>query len=90
MDNFDKKINPLKDQIYKENKSIFDIITMASMLEKEAKNIEDKKIIAGSTPMLNPPLIIPIKNPIIDNGILNVKLSYKMGGDLESIKIKCL
>ncbi|AEH07109.1 50S ribosomal protein L11 methyltransferase [Methanothermococcus okinawensis] len=50
----------------------------------------NEKIIAGSTPMLNPPLIIPIKNPIIDNGILNVKLSYKMGGDLESIKVKCL
>ena len=50
----------------------------------------NEKIIAGSTPMLNPPLIIPIENPIIKEGILNIKLSYKMGGDLESIKVKCL
>lgn len=50
----------------------------------------NKKIIAGSTPMLNPPLIIPIENPTIKDEILNIKLSYKMGGDLESIKVKCI
>ncbi|WP_292460083.1 50S ribosomal protein L11 methyltransferase [Methanothermococcus sp.] len=50
----------------------------------------NEKIIAGSTPMLNPPLIIPIENPTIEDGTLNIKLSYKMGGDLESINIKCL
>jgi predicted RNA methylase len=50
----------------------------------------NEKIIAGSTPMLNPPLIIPIENPIIKEGMLNIKLSYKMGGDLESIKVKSL
>ena len=44
--------------------------------------------IAGSTPMLNPPLIIPINNPRIEDNILKVKLSYRMGGDLESIIIK--
>ena len=43
--------------------------------------------VAGSTPMLNPPLIIPIENPRIEDNILRVKLSYKMGGDLESIKV---
>ncbi|AXI24729.1 hypothetical protein CFE53_00510 [Methanofervidicoccus sp. A16] len=43
--------------------------------------------VAGSTPMLNPPLIIPIKNPRIEGNILKVKLSYRMGGDLESIKV---
>lgn len=44
--------------------------------------------IAGSTPMLNPPLIIPINNPRIEDNILKVKLSYRMGGDLESIKVR--
>ncbi|GBF36869.1 50S ribosomal protein L11 methyltransferase [Methanofervidicoccus abyssi] len=43
--------------------------------------------VAGSTPMLNPPLIIPIENPRIEDNILKVKLSYRMGGDLESIKV---
>ncbi|HIQ38488.1 MAG TPA: methyltransferase domain-containing protein [Methanothermococcus okinawensis] len=43
--------------------------------------------VAGSTPMLNPPLIIPIGNPRIEDNILKVKLSYRMGGDLESIKV---
>jgi predicted RNA methylase len=50
----------------------------------------NKKTVAGSTPMLNPPLIIPIDNPVIRNNILNIELSYKMGGDLESIEVKCL
>ena len=50
----------------------------------------NEKIIAGSTPMLNPPLIVPIENPVIKDGVLNIELSYKMGGDLESIKVKCL
>ncbi len=48
----------------------------------------DKKIIAGSTPMLNPPLVIPLAEPKIKNGSLHVKLSYKMGGDLDSINVK--
>ncbi len=47
-----------------------------------------KNIIAGATPMLNPPLVIPINNPKINGNKLTLTLSYKMGGDLESIKIK--
>jgi len=45
-------------------------------------------IVAGSTPMLNPPLIIPVEEPRIEDNVLKVKLSYRMGGDLDSIKIK--
>lgn len=43
--------------------------------------------VAGSTPMLNPPLVIPLENPRIEDNILKVKLSYRMGGDLESIRV---
>lgn len=46
------------------------------------------KIMSGSSPMLNPPLVIPIENPVIKDNILNIILSYKMGGDLDSIKVK--
>lgn len=46
--NFDKKINPeLRENIAKQGKTIFDIVTMASLLEKEVRTIEDKKIVAG-------------------------------------------
>ncbi|MEK7664102.1 MAG: endolytic transglycosylase MltG [Patescibacteria group bacterium] len=48
LSNFDKKItSDLKQEIEKQQKSIFKIITMASMLEKEVKSMEDKKIISG-------------------------------------------
>ncbi len=48
LSNFDKKLAPdLKAQIAKQKKSIFEIITMASMLEKEVRTLSDKKIVAG-------------------------------------------
>lgn len=46
--NFDKKlISDLKKEIAKQSKSIFQIATMASMLEKEVKSLDDKKIVSG-------------------------------------------
>lgn len=46
-------------------------------------------IICGPTPMLNPPLLIPIEKINVDIGdLINVKLSYRMGGGLNSIRIK--
>ncbi len=45
---------------------------------------------AGSTPMLNPPLIIPIEMDytVYPNEDIIIKLSYKRGGDFESIDCK--
>ncbi len=50
--NFDKKLTPeLRTEIKKDPKgapkSIFDIVTMASIIEKEVRNLEDKKIVSG-------------------------------------------
>jgi len=46
--NFDKKLTPdLRAEIKKQNKSIFDIVTMASLLEKEVRTLDDKKIVSG-------------------------------------------
>lgn len=46
--NFDKKLTTdLKAQIAKQKKSIFEVITMASLLEKEVRTMEDKKIVSG-------------------------------------------
>jgi len=46
--NFDAKLNPeLRAEIKKQNKSIFDIVVMASLIEKEVRNMEDKKIVSG-------------------------------------------
>lgn len=46
--NFDKKmIDELKTEIQKQGKTIFDIVIMASLLEKEVRTIKDKKIVSG-------------------------------------------
>ena len=46
--NFEKKLSPdLRAEIINQKKSIFDIITMASLLEKEVRTLSDKKIVSG-------------------------------------------
>jgi UPF0755 protein len=46
--NFEKKLTPdLRTEIINQKKSIFDIVIMASMIEKEIRAIGDKKIISG-------------------------------------------
>ena len=48
LNNFDKKLNSeLRQEIKKQSKTIFEIITMASLLEKEVRTLEDKKIVSG-------------------------------------------
>ena len=48
LSNFDKKLTPdLKAEIKKQKKSIFDVITMASLIEKEVRSLSDKKIVSG-------------------------------------------
>jgi UPF0755 protein len=46
--NFDRKLTPdLRAEIKEQGKSIFDIVTMASLVEKEVRTIDDKKIVSG-------------------------------------------
>jgi UPF0755 protein len=46
--NFGKKLTlDLRAEIKNQKKTIFDIITMASMIEKEVREINDKKIVSG-------------------------------------------
>lgn len=48
LSNFDSKFTfDLRNEIKNQNKSIFDIITMASIIEKEGRGLEEKKIISG-------------------------------------------
>lgn len=48
LDNFEKKLTPeLESKIQYQRKTIFEVITMASLLEKEVKTLEDKKIVSG-------------------------------------------
>jgi len=48
LNNFDKKMtSDLREEIEEQNKTIFEIITMASLLEKEVRGEEDKKIVSG-------------------------------------------
>ena len=48
LDNFDKKLTPqIRQDIVKQNRSIFNIITMASILEKEVKTPNDLRIVSG-------------------------------------------
>ena len=45
--NFDKKVGPLEGEIKSSGKSFYDIIVMASILEKEASGKEDAPVISG-------------------------------------------
>lgn len=46
--NFSRKIKPeLKEEITRQGKSLFEIITVASMIEKEVRGADDKKIVSG-------------------------------------------
>jgi UPF0755 protein len=46
--NFGNKLTPeLQEKIKGQDKTIFEVVTMASLLEKEVKTLEDKKIVAG-------------------------------------------
>ncbi|MDD3386643.1 MAG: endolytic transglycosylase MltG [Candidatus Pacebacteria bacterium] len=48
INNWNEKItDDLRIEIKNQNKSIFEIITMASIIEKEAKTLEDKKIVSA-------------------------------------------
>jgi predicted RNA methylase len=48
-----------------------------------------ENIICGPTPMLNPPLLVPIERINVDIGDqIKINLSYKMGGGLNSIKTR--
>ena len=46
--NFDKKLTPeLKDEIEKQEKTVFEVVTMASLIEKEVRSFDDKQIVSG-------------------------------------------
>lgn len=48
LDNFGKKISPgLREAAREQGKSILDIVTTASMLEKEVRTMRDKNLVAG-------------------------------------------
>jgi UPF0755 protein len=48
LDNFDKKLNSkILGDIENQDKKLYDILTLASIIEKEAKTPEDKKRVAG-------------------------------------------
>jgi UPF0755 protein len=48
LSNFGKKLTPaMRADIKTQKKSIFDIVTMASLIEKEVRGLDDKKIVSG-------------------------------------------
>ena len=48
LNNFDKKLtDQMRQDIKKTNMNIYEVITMASIIEKEVPNLEDQKIVAG-------------------------------------------
>lgn len=48
LENFNKKLTPiLREDIKKQNKTIFEIIVIASLIEKEVITYEDKQIVSG-------------------------------------------
>ncbi len=48
LDNFDQKLTQaLRDEIKKQNKTIFEIVNLASIIEREVPKEKDRKIVAG-------------------------------------------
>jgi UPF0755 protein len=48
LSNFDKKLTlNLRTEIKNQRKSIFDVVIMASLIEKEVRTFDDKKIVSG-------------------------------------------
>ncbi|MFA5877996.1 MAG: endolytic transglycosylase MltG [Candidatus Staskawiczbacteria bacterium] len=48
LNNFDQKFtSQLRDEVKRQDKSIFETVTMASIIEREVKKIEDKKVVSG-------------------------------------------
>lgn len=48
LENFENKLTPeLREKISRQDKTIFEIITVASIIEREANETEDRKIISG-------------------------------------------
>jgi len=48
LENFDKKVTPeLREEIKKQGRTLYQVLTMASILEKEVKDYKDKQIAAG-------------------------------------------
>ena len=48
LENFDKKLlEEIREEIGRQKKTIFEIIIMASLLEKEVRTFEDKKLVSG-------------------------------------------
>ena len=47
LNNFDKKISPFRNEISAEDLTLFDLITMASLIEKEVQTKEDKELVSG-------------------------------------------
>ena len=46
--NFDKKLTPeIRDETEKQGKTIFEIVTMASIIEKEVRSFDDRQIVSG-------------------------------------------
>lgn len=47
LDNFDQKLAPYRNEISGAGKTIFEIVTAASLIEKEVKTKEDKEVVSG-------------------------------------------
>jgi len=47
LNNFDEKISPYQDEISAKELTLFDIVTMASLIEKEVQTKEDKELVSG-------------------------------------------
>ncbi len=89
LENFGKKFtSPWRQEIQKQNKTIFETILMASMLEKEVKTLEDKKIVAGILyKRLNAKMPLQVDSTVmyVNNGKFDKELdspynTYKFAG----------
>lgn len=81
---FSNKINP---QFDKDIKIIIENSGEINSLLITTYTCVSEELIIGPTPMLNPPLLIPVNNLKVSKGdMIKINLKYIMGGGLNTIK----
>lgn len=81
--NFDKKLDPeMRAEIARQNRSVFEVLTMASIIQEEGRNFEDMKVVSG---IFQNRLAIgkPLEADSTINFITGKKMSQALYSDLE-------
>jgi len=82
LDNFKNKINPLRGQIELNSMNLYEILTLASIVEKEVSSVDDMRVVAGLF-LHRLEIGMPLQSDATINYITNKKMPSPLYKDLE-------